>query len=82
MIGEGLRVESLLLHIKGRQLKWLGIWFGHLVRMSSTHLPREVFRTMFNFEEALRHTIGSWLACGQLGVPWEDLEEVAGEREI
>ena len=39
-IQEKFRVELLLVHIEGNQLRW----FGHLVRMLSAHLPGEVFQ--------------------------------------
>ncbi|KAL6457828.1 hypothetical protein MHYP_G00330580 [Metynnis hypsauchen] len=40
-IRERLGVEPLLLHVESSQLRW----FGHLVRMASGRLPREVFQT-------------------------------------
>ncbi len=40
VISEGLEVELLLLCIERSQLRW----FGHLVWMPPSHLPREVFQ--------------------------------------
>ncbi|KAL6462549.1 hypothetical protein MHYP_G00289710 [Metynnis hypsauchen] len=41
VIRERLRVEPLLLYVERSQMRW----FGHLVRMASGRLPREVFQT-------------------------------------
>ncbi|KAK0134423.1 hypothetical protein N1851_030009 [Merluccius polli] len=43
-------------------------WLGHLVRMPPGSLPGEVFRARLAWE------------C--LGIPQEELDEVAGEREV
>ena len=43
-------------------------WLGHLVRMPPGRLPGEVFRAR--------------LAWKCLGIPQEELDEVAGEREV
>ena len=66
--------------------------FGHLVRMPPRHLPREVFRARHTggrppgkTQETLE---GPCLLAGlgtprdPLGIPSEQLDEVAGEREV
>lgn len=62
-----LGVVPLLL--ERRQLRW----FVHLIRMPPEHLPLEVFC-------ALRPI--SHLACERLRIPQEELETVAGEKNI
>ncbi|XP_061753818.1 retrovirus-related Pol polyprotein from type-2 retrotransposable element R2DM isoform X2 [Nerophis ophidion] len=83
-IREELKVKPLLLHIERTQMRWL----GHLVRMPPERLPREVFmarppgrrppgRPRTRWEENV-----SRLAWERLGIPREELDEVAGEREV
>ncbi|TWW73546.1 hypothetical protein D4764_15G0009400 [Takifugu flavidus] len=81
---EELGVEPLLLHIERSQLGWL----GHLGRMSSGHLPLEVFQTCPPGRRPCgwprtrgKHYI-SRLAWEWLGVPPEELMKVAGERAV
>uniref|UniRef100_A0A8C4X372 Uncharacterized protein n=1 Tax=Erpetoichthys calabaricus TaxID=27687 RepID=A0A8C4X372_ERPCA len=84
VIREGLRVEPLLLRIERSQMRWL----GHLIRMPPGRLPGEVFRA----RPTGRRPRGrpwtrwrdyvSWLAWERLGILPEELEEVAGEREV
>ncbi|KAK3528665.1 hypothetical protein QTP70_007204 [Hemibagrus guttatus] len=80
---EELGVELLLLHIERGQLRWL----GHLFRMPPGRLPGEVFqacptgkRPRGRPRTRWRDYV-SWLAWERLGVPPEELEEVARERE-
>ncbi|TWW69272.1 hypothetical protein D4764_18G0000780 [Takifugu flavidus] len=81
-IREGLGVEPLLLHIERSQLGWL----GHLARMPSGRLPLEVFRTCPTGRRPHGRPRTRWrdyisrLAWERLGVPPEELMEVAGER--
>ncbi|KAK3539668.1 hypothetical protein QTP70_011124 [Hemibagrus guttatus] len=80
---EELRVEPLLLHIERGQLRWL----GHLFRMPPGHLPGEVFRACPTGKRPRGRPRTRWrdyvfrLAWEHLGVPPEELEEVARERE-
>ncbi|TWW62742.1 hypothetical protein D4764_04G0013890 [Takifugu flavidus] len=76
-IREELAVEPLLLHIERSQLGWL----GHLARMPSGRLPLEVFRPRGRPRTRWRDYI-SRLAWERLGVPPEELMEVAGERAV
>ncbi|KAK3529813.1 hypothetical protein QTP86_006010 [Hemibagrus guttatus] len=81
---EELGVEPLLLHIERRQLRWL----GHLFRMPPGHLPGEVFRACPTGKRPRGRPRTRWrdyvfwLAWERLGVPPEELEEVAREREV
>ncbi|TWW66773.1 hypothetical protein D4764_20G0008050 [Takifugu flavidus] len=83
-IREGLGVELLLLHIERSQLGWL----GNLVRMPSGRLPLEVFRTCPTGRRPRGRPRTRWrdyitrLAWERLGVPPEELMEVAGERAV
>ncbi|TWW64250.1 hypothetical protein D4764_03G0012580 [Takifugu flavidus] len=83
-IREGLGVEPLLLHIERSQLGWL----GHLARMPSGCLPLEVFRTCPTRRWPRGRPRTRWrdyisrLAWERLGVPPEDLMEVARERAV
>ncbi|TWW53039.1 hypothetical protein D4764_0225990 [Takifugu flavidus] len=83
-IWEGLGVEPLLLHIERSQLGRL----GHLARMPSGRLPLGVFRTCPTGRRprGRPRTRGrdyiSRLAWERLGVPPEELMEVAGERAV
>ncbi|KAK3523520.1 hypothetical protein QTP70_001888 [Hemibagrus guttatus] len=80
---EELGVDPLLLHIERGQLRWL----GHLFRMPLGRLPGEVFRACPTGKRPqgrprtrLRDYVFR-LAWERLGVPPEELEEVARERE-
>ncbi|KAK3569468.1 hypothetical protein QTP86_031437, partial [Hemibagrus guttatus] len=81
---EELGVEPLLLHIKRGQLRWL----GHLFRMPLGRLPGEVFRACPTGKRPRGRPRTRWrdyvfrLAWERLGVPPEELEEVAREREV
>ena len=81
-IREELGVEPLLLHIERSQLRW----FGHLVRMPPGRLPGEVFRARPTGRRPRGRPRTRWrdyisrLAWERLGVPPEELVEVAGER--
>uniref|UniRef100_A0A3Q2GNP4 NACHT domain-containing protein n=1 Tax=Cyprinodon variegatus TaxID=28743 RepID=A0A3Q2GNP4_CYPVA len=70
VIHGGLKVEPLLLHIERSQLRWL----GHLVRVPLECLPGEVFQA--------RPTGKSFLGWERLGIPLEELAQVAGERDV
>ncbi|KAK3551449.1 hypothetical protein QTP70_017426, partial [Hemibagrus guttatus] len=80
---EELGVEPLLLHIERGQLRWL----GHLFWMPPGRLPREVFRACPTGKRPRGRPRTRWrdyvfrLAWERLGVPPEELEEVARERE-
>ena len=84
VIREGLRVEPLLLRIERSQMRWL----GHLVRMPPGRLPGEVFRARPTGRRPRGRPRTRWrdyvsrLAWERLGVPPEELEEVAGERGV
>jgi len=84
VIREGLGVEPLLLHVERSQLRWL----GHLFRMPPGRLPGEVFRARPTGGRPRGRPRTRWrdyvsrLAWERLGVPPEELEEVAGEREV
>ncbi|KAK3513052.1 hypothetical protein QTP70_000210 [Hemibagrus guttatus] len=81
---EELGVEPLLLHIERGQLRWL----GHLFRMPPGRLPGEVFRACPTGNRPRGRPRTCWrdyvfrLAWECLGVPLEELEEVAREREV
>ncbi|KAK3556392.1 hypothetical protein QTP70_007987 [Hemibagrus guttatus] len=80
---EELGVEPLLLHIERGQLRWL----GHLFRMPPGRLPGEVFQACPTGKRPWGRPRTRWrdyvfrLAWERLGVPPEELEEVARERE-
>ena len=62
-------------------------WLGHLVRMPPGRLPGEVFRacpTGRRPGEDPGHAgeTVSRLAWERLGIPQEELDEVAGERKV
>ncbi|PWA16842.1 hypothetical protein CCH79_00012754 [Gambusia affinis] len=84
VIREGLRVEPLLLHVKRSQLRWLGC----LLRLPFGRLPGEVFqacptgRRPKGRPRTRWRDYVSWLAWERLGIPPEELEQVAGEREV
>ncbi|KAK3534617.1 hypothetical protein QTP86_016770, partial [Hemibagrus guttatus] len=79
---EELGVERLVLHIKRRQLRWL----EHLFRMPPGRLPGEVFRACPTGKRprgrprTRRRGYVSRLAWERLGIPPEELEEVAAMR--
>ncbi|KAK3534420.1 hypothetical protein QTP86_015228 [Hemibagrus guttatus] len=81
---EELGVEPLLFHIEKGQLRWL----GHLFRMPLGRLPGEVFRACPTGKRPQGRPRTRWrdyvfrLAWERLGVPPEELEEVAREREV
>ncbi|KAK3543929.1 hypothetical protein QTP70_031842 [Hemibagrus guttatus] len=81
---EKLGVEPLLLHIERGQLRWL----GHLFRMPPGRLPVEMFRACPTGKRPRGRPRTRWrdyvfrLAWERLGVPPEELEEVAREREV
>ncbi|TWW77246.1 hypothetical protein D4764_12G0006360 [Takifugu flavidus] len=83
-IREGLGVELLLLHIERDQLGWL--W--HLARMPSGRLSSEVLRTCPTGRRPCGRPRTRWRdyisrrAWDRLGVPPEELIEVAGERAV
>ena len=84
VIREGLGVEPLLLRIERSQMRWL----GHLVRMPPGRLPGEVFRARPTGRRPRGRPRTRWrdyvsrLAWERLGVPPEELEEVAGDRDV
>ena len=84
VIREGLGVEPLLLRIERSQMRWL----GHLVRMPPGRLPGEVFQTHPTGRRPRGRPRTRWrdyvsrLAWESLGVPPEELEEVAGDRDV
>ncbi|KAL1263714.1 hypothetical protein QQF64_006453, partial [Cirrhinus molitorella] len=80
---EELGVEPLLLHIERGQLRWL----RHLFRMPPGRLPGEVFRACPTGKRPQGRPRTRWrdyvsqLAWERLGIPPEELEEVARERK-
>lgn len=84
VIREELGVEPLLLRIEKSQMRWL----GHLIRMPPGRLPGEVFRARPTGRRPRGRPRTRWrdyvsqLAWERLGVPREELDEVAGEREV
>ncbi|TWW59961.1 R2 Retrovirus-related Pol polyprotein from type I retrotransposable element [Takifugu flavidus] len=83
-IREELGVEPLLLRVERSQMGWL----GHLVRMPPGRLPGEVFRACPSGRRPPGRPRTRWrdyvsrLAWERLGIPPDELEEVAGEREV
>uniref|UniRef100_A0A674MGB6 Reverse transcriptase domain-containing protein n=1 Tax=Takifugu rubripes TaxID=31033 RepID=A0A674MGB6_TAKRU len=83
-IWEELGVESLLLRIERSQMRWL----GHLVTMPPGRLPGEVFRACPSGRRSPGRPRTRWrdyvsrLVWERLGIPPDELEEVAGEREV
>ncbi|TWW67452.1 R2DM Retrovirus-related Pol polyprotein from type II retrotransposable element [Takifugu flavidus] len=83
-IREELGVESLLLRVERSQMGWL----GHLIRMPPGRLPGEVFRACPSGRRPPGRPRTRWrdyvsrLAWERLGIPPDELEEVAGEREV
>ncbi|TWW55291.1 hypothetical protein D4764_09G0003400 [Takifugu flavidus] len=83
-IREELGVEPLLLRVERSQMRWL----GHLVRMPPGCLPGEVFRACPSGRRPPGRPRTRWrdyvsqLAWERLGIPPDEVEEVAGEREV
>ncbi|KAK0137435.1 putative uncharacterized transposon-derived protein F52C9.6 [Merluccius polli] len=84
VIREELGVDPLLLRVERSQMRWL----GHLVRMPPGRLPGEVFRARPTGRRPWGKPRTRWrdyvsrLAWERLGIPQEELDEVAGEREV
>ena len=84
VIREELGVDPLLLRVERSQMRW----FGHLVRMPPGRLPGEVFRARPTGRRPWGRPRTRWrdyvsqLAWEHLGIPREELDEVAGEREV
>ncbi|KAK0143194.1 Craniofacial development protein 2 [Merluccius polli] len=84
VIREELGVDPLLLRVERSQMRWL----GHLVRMPPGRLPGEVFRARPTGRRPRGRPRTRWrdyvsrLAWEHLGIPQEELAEVAGEREV
>ncbi|TWW56724.1 hypothetical protein D4764_08G0007110 [Takifugu flavidus] len=83
-IREELGVEPLLLRVERSQMRWL----GHLVRMPPGRLPGDVFRAYPSCRRPPGRPRTRWrdyvsrLVWERLGIPPDELEEVAGEREV
>ncbi|KAK0135147.1 hypothetical protein N1851_029035 [Merluccius polli] len=83
VIREELGVDPLLLRVERSQMRWL----RHLVRMPPGRLPGEVFRARPTGRRPRGRPRTRWrdyvsrLAWERLGIPQEELAEVAGERE-
>ncbi|TWW74298.1 hypothetical protein D4764_14G0002990 [Takifugu flavidus] len=83
-IREELGVEPLLLRVERSQMRWL----GHLVRMPPGCLPGEVFRACSSSRRPPGRPRTRWrdyvsrLVWERLGIPPDELEKVAGEREV
>ncbi|KAK0151875.1 putative uncharacterized transposon-derived protein F52C9.6 [Merluccius polli] len=84
VIREELGVDPLLLRVERSQMRWL----GHLVRMPPGRLPGEVFRACPTGRRPRGRPRTRWrdyvsrLAWERLGIPQEEVDEVAGEREV
>ena len=84
VIREELGVDPLLLRVERSQMRWL----GHLVRMPPAPLPGEVFRARPTGRRPRGRPRTCWrdyvsrLVWERLGIPQEELDEVAGEREV
>ena len=84
VIREELGVDPLLLRVERSQMRWL----GHLVRMPPRRLPGEVFRARPTGRRPRWRPRTRWrdyvsrLAWEHLGIPLEELDEVAGERKV
>uniref|UniRef100_A0A3B4CM82 AMP deaminase n=1 Tax=Pygocentrus nattereri TaxID=42514 RepID=A0A3B4CM82_PYGNA len=82
VIRKELRVEPLLLRIERSQLRW----FGHLIQMPPGRLPVGVFQARPTGTRPRGRPRTRWrdyvskLAWERLGVPGNELEEVAGDR--
>ncbi|TWW57297.1 hypothetical protein D4764_07G0000160 [Takifugu flavidus] len=83
-IREELGVEPLLLRVERSQMRWL----GHLVRMPPGRIPGEVFGACPSGRRPPGRPRTRWrdyvsqLVWERLGIPPDELEEVAGEREV
>ncbi|TWW59137.1 hypothetical protein D4764_06G0006670 [Takifugu flavidus] len=83
-IRKELGVEPLLLRVERSQMRWL----GHLGRMPPGRLPGEVSRACPSGRRPPGRPRTHWrdyvsrLAWERLGIPPDELEEVAGEREV
>ncbi|TWW76581.1 hypothetical protein D4764_13G0012430 [Takifugu flavidus] len=83
-IREELGVELLLLRVERSQMRCL----GHLVRMPPGRLPGAVFRVCPSGRRPPGRPRTRWRdyvfrpAWERLGIPPDELEEVAGEREV
>ena len=81
---EELGREPLLLRTQRSQWRW----FGHLTRMLPGSLPGEVFRPRPTGRRPPGRPRTRWrdcvsrLAWERLGIPLEELDENAGEREV
>ncbi len=79
-----LGVEPVLLRVERSQLRW----FGHLIRMPPGHLPVGVFWACPTSRRPRGRPRTCWrdyishLAWECLGIPPEELESVAGERDV
>ena len=75
-------------HLDCSGLKSQMRWLGHLVRMPPGRLPGEVFRARPTGRRPRGRPRTRWrdyvsrLAWERLGIPQEELDEVAGEREV
>ena len=84
VIRERLGVEPLLLRVERSQMRWL----VHLIRMPPGHLPGEVFRARPTGRRPRGRPRTRWrdyvsrLAWERLGIPQEELDHVAGVREV
>ena len=82
-IRERLRVEPLFLHTEKSQLRWFG-----LVRMPPGGLPGDVFQVCPSGRRPRGRSRTCWrdyvsrLAWERLGIPLEELVEVAWERSV
>ena len=83
VIRERLGVEPLLLHLERSQLRW----FGHLVQMPPECLPREVLDACPTGKRPRGRPRARWrdyistLARERLGIPQDEVVDVARERE-
>ena len=84
VIRRELGVDPLLIRVERSQMRW----FGHLIRMPPGRLPGEVFRARPTGRRPQGRPRTRWrdyvsrLAWERLGIPREELDEVAGEREV
>ena len=84
VIRSELGVDPLLLRIERSQMRWL----EHLIRTPPGCLPGEVFRVRPTGRRPRGRPRTRWrdyvsrLAWERLGIPREELDEVAGEREV
>ena len=84
VIRRELGVDPLFLRVERSQMRWL----GHLIRMPPGSVPGEVFRARPTGRRPRGRPRTRWrddvyrLAWERLGIPREELDEVAGEREV